>query len=520
MTGVNTRVGAAAVAAALLLAGCGDSGGDAADGAGSGTVRVVTSALAASVDPMAELSASYLRSVGAAEGLMRIQADGSVAPELAEKVEATSPTVWTARLRPDVTFWKGGAVNAAAVVASMERARAENTLAAGLLKDVTVAASDERTVTFTTKEPAYSLPYALAHYQLVVHNAASYPAGSSGTDLATADLTGPYRITGFESDRQMVLERNDRWWGGTPGLAKVAVRKVADPQARAQIALSGQAEIVQDLPTDRAKELAAAPDMSLVAKPAANTVTVYLNPSSAAAPALADQRVRRALAWGVDRQEVVNLATNGLSVPAPSWLASNPAFPDAANQGYTRFDKATAERLLDEAGWTLGADGKRAKSGKPLTVRLLTFGAEAATGEVLQAQWGRLGIDVQVRNVESSLINQSIETGDWDAVTQAWTTLGDTPKLIAAQIGPDGAANHGRYTDARIPGLLAQAAGAADEAQRTAAVYELNKLVAELAPSIPVHPRVLATGIADTVTGFVAHPLQYENIVQPKMTLG
>ncbi|MEJ3750072.1 ABC transporter substrate-binding protein [Actinomycetes bacterium KLBMP 9797] len=509
---MRTLLGAA-VAAVLLLAGCGDGadqGGAGADQGGAGTLRVATSALAASVDPVAELSASYLRSVGAAEGLMRIQADGTVAPELAEKVEATAPTVWTATLRAGVTFWQGGTVDAAAVVASMERARADNTLAAGLLKDVTVAATGARTVTFTTKEPAYSLPYALSHYQLVIHN---YKDG-------TADLTGPYRITGFESDRRMVLERNERWWGGTPGLARVEVRKVADPQARAQIALSGQAEIVQDLPTERAAELKAAPGIALVAKPAANTVTVYLNPASAAAPALADRRVRQALAWGVDRQEVVNLATNGLSVPAPSWLASNPAYPDAATQGYTRFDKATAERLLDEAGWTRAGNGTRVKDGEKLTLRLLTFGAEAATGEVLQAQWGRLGVDVRVQNVESSLINQQIDKGDWDAVTQAWTTLGDTAKLMAAQVGPGGAANHGQYTEPRIAGLLAQATGAAGEAQRTAAVYALNEVMVELAPLIPVHPRVLATGVSDQVTGFVAHPLQYENIVQPAMTVG
>jgi peptide/nickel transport system substrate-binding protein len=504
--------------ALLVVAACG-AGADADPGGRPGTLRIATSALAASVDPMAEVSASYLRSVGAAEGLMRIQADGSVVPELAETVVATTPTVWTATLRPGVTFWKGGTVDAAAVVASMERARAENTLAAGLIKDVRIAATGERTVTFTTAEPSYGLPAALAHYQLVIHGTASYPPGAAGTDPAVADLTGPYRITGFESDRQMVLERNDRWWGGTPGLSRIEVRKVADAQARAQIALSGQAEIIQDLPTDRAGELRTAPAMALVAKPAANTVTVYLNPSSAAAPALADRRVRQALAWGVDRQEVVTLATNGLSVPAPSWLASNPAFPDATTQGYTRFDRATAERLLTEAGWVPGPDGKRARDGKPLTIRLLTFGAEAPTGEVLQAQWRKLGIDVQVRNVESTLVNQSIEKGDWDAVTQAWTTLGDTAKLIAAQIGPGGAANYGEYTDPRIPGLLEQAAGAPRQEQRTAAVYELNTVMADLVPSIPVHPRVLATGISTRVTGFVAHPLQYENIVQPRMTL-
>jgi ABC-type transport system substrate-binding protein len=121
--------------------------------------------------------------------------------------------------------------------------------------------------------------------------------------------------------------------------------------------------------------------------------------------------------------------------------------------------------------------------------------------------------------VEGSLITQSIEKGDWDAVIQAWTTLGDTPRLIAGQIGPGGAVNHGGYTDPRIPALLQTAESAPQEARRTAAIYDLNKIMVEVVPSIPIHPRVLATATSDRLTGFVPHPLQYENIIQPKMTL-
>lgn len=506
-----------AASSLLLLAACGSGGDPANAGSGTGgTLRLATSALAASVDPVVDLSASYLRSVGAAEGLMRIRADGSVAPELAESVEATSPTAWSVTLRPGVTFWKGGAVDAKAVVASLERSRT-HALAAGLLKDVTIAATGDLTLTLTTKEPAYNLPYALGHYQLVIHNAASYPEGTDASTPATADLTGPYRVTEFESDRRMVLNRNDTWWGGRPGLARVEVQEVTDGQARAEMSLSGQADIVQDLPFERATEVESARGLTLVAKPGATTAAVYLNPAS---PALADVRVRQALAWGVDRPEVVTLATNGLSVPSPSWLASNPAFPDAAKQGYTSYDAAKARQLLDEAGWVAGSDGRRSKAGKPLTFRLLTFGQEAKSGEVLQAQWAELGIEVQVRNVESSLIKQAVDSGDWDAVMQAWTTLGDTPKLIAGQIGPGGAANHGAYTDPRVPDLLQQAGGAPGAAERSEALYELNKIMIELVPLIPVHPRVVTTVTSDKVKGFVAHPLQYENIVQPTMTIG
>lgn len=516
MSTVLSRLRAGLAASSVLLLAACSGGGDPADAATGGTVRVATSTLAASVDPVVDLSASYLRSVGAAEGLMRIQADGSVAPELAESVEATSPTVWSVRLRPGVTFWKGGAVDARAVVASLERSR-KHTFAAGLLEDVTIAATGDLTLTLTTAEPAYNLPYALGHYQLVVHNAASYPDGTDASKPGSADLTGPYRVTEFESDRRMVLERNDTWWGGKPGLARVEVTEVADGQARAQMGLSGQADIVQDLPFERAAEVESAPGLTLVAKPGATTAAVYLNQAS---PAFADVRVRQALAWGVDRPEVVKLATSGLSVPSSSWLASNPAFPDAARQGYTSHDAAKAKQLLDEAGWVAGSDGKRSKDGRPLTFRLLTFGQEAKSGEVLQAQWARLGVDVQVRNVESALIKQAIDSGDWDAVMQAWTTLGDTPKLMAGQIGPGGAANHGKYADPRVATLLQQAGGAPEAARRTEALYELNTVMIELVPLIPVHPRVVATATSDKVKGFVAHPLQYENIVQPTMTIG
>jgi hypothetical protein len=107
-------------------------------------------------------------------------------------------------------------------------------------------------------------------------------------------------------------------------------------------------------------------------------VAAYLNPGSKEAPALADVRVRQALGWGVDREELVKLATNGLTKPSPSWLASNPGYQEAASTGFTSFDGTKAANLLDEAGWKL-VDGKREKDGRPFVLRLLTFGAEAAT---------------------------------------------------------------------------------------------------------------------------------------------
>lgn len=486
---------------------------------GGDELTVVTSVIAATLDPAAEQSASYLRAHGAGESLLRIAADGSIVPQLAASYEQTSTTTWDVMLRDGATFWSGAPVTPDLVVASLERTRQLNTLGRGLIDGVRIRALDATTVRFETDAFAPDLPAALAHYQLQIYNPAAYGEQPGGDDAARADLTGPFRLTSFSSLREMTLERFAGWWGPPPAIARVVVRQVEDPQTRAEVAIAGQADVVQDLPTDQLERIEEAEGLEVVGAPAANTVTVYLNPHSPMTDALGDVRVRQALAWGIDRDEVVELATNGLSVPASSWLASSPAFPLAATEGYTHYDPERADRLLTEAGWPLEG-GKRMKDGERLSFRLLTFGVEQRTGEVLQAQWARLGIDVAVSNVDSTLITQNLESGDWDAVTQAWTSLGATPALIASQVAFDGAGNHSGLQIDGVPELLDTARSAPAEADRVEALYALNRILVEHVHGIPVHPRSQATAVAADVHGFVPHPLQYENVVQPDMTIG
>jgi ABC-type transport system substrate-binding protein len=499
----------------LVLAGCA-SGERAADGG----LTLAVAKINATLDPAESLTTSYLRSYGAGESLAKIQEDGSVAPELAESIEQTAPDTWTVVLREGAVFHSGAPVDAEAVRASLERSAAENELAGDLLQGLTVTVIDPRTLTVRSTGPAPFLGYTLSHYELQIHNVAAYRALTGPAGPADADLTGPFRVVGFDAEREVTLERNPDWWGPAPAVETIMVQQVADPEARAQIALAGQADIVDLLPSSAVPELEAADGLTLAGAPAANTVAVYLNPASPAAPALADQRVRQALAWAVDRVAVAEIAGEGLTEPAPSWLASNPAYPQADEQGFTRFDRELAGRLLDETGWVRGPDGRRAKDGVPLAFRLQTWGTEGPTGEVLQAQWDALGADVELSHVDNTLVQQARERGDWDAQTAAFTTLGNVPSLFAVQLTPGGSGNYGGYDLPQAVDLVERANAAADEQTRTAAVLELNALHAEVVPAVPVHPRPQATAVADRVGGFVPHPLQYENLVQPGITLG
>lgn len=515
MRRLSTTVGAALL---LLLAACSGSAGTPAGGDPT-TLAVAVARMNASLDPAEASTTSYLRAYGAGESLSRIQADGSVAPELAERVQRTGPSTWTATLRAGSRFQKGAPVTADAVRASLERSRAGNEFAADLLDGVRVSVQDPRTVRFDTAGPSPFLDYTLSHYELQIHNVASYAGLTGPAGPGNADLTGPFRVTGFGADRNLDLERNPSWWGPAPSVQRVQVQRVADGQARTQVALAGQADVVDLLPGDAVARLRDADGVRLEGAPAANTVTVYLNPSSPAAPALADQRVRQALAWAVNREEAAEVAGEGLTTPAPSWLSSNPAYPQADQQGYPRFDPARAARMLDEAGWVAGPDGMRAKGGQPLRFRLQTWGTEQATGEALQAQWSAIGVGVDLSYVDSTLVNQARQRGDWDAQTAAFTTLGDVPSLFDTQMGPDGSGNYGRFRIPRSAELVARANAGRTEQERTAAILALNELMSTVVPSIPVHPRPQITAVSARLSGFVPHPLQYENLVRPDYVL-
>lgn len=527
------RAAVGAVAAALVAAACG--GGESAqrEPAASDTTRasvtavdpeseltIVTFRVAGSLDPVMSLSASYLRSHGAGEALMKIATDGSIKPELAKSLDQTSPTTWALALRPNVTFWSGAPVDAAAVKASLERTRALDSFGGVNLKDVDIAVVDPLTLSLTTPEPRYTLPAALSFYQLLIHNAASYGPAASGSDLKAADLTGPLRPVSFTAKSEMVLERNPRYWGGPGPIRKLTVREVADPQARAQVALAGQATIVQDIPADRAKEIKNANGpLSLVAFPAANTNAIYLNPASAKSPGLADARVRQALGWGTDRAQLVEIATEGFSKPLSSWLASNPSVPEAAAQGFTSFDAAKSRRLLDEAGWRMGPAGLRQKDGQDLTVRLMTWGTEKAMGEVVQAQWKRIGVKVELSHSDHNVIEAARKANDWDAFTEAWTSLGDTASLLANKVGRTGAGNYAKVDSQLVEDLLAKARTAPDAAERKKALLDINAFMVDNVPLVPTYPRLQLTAVAKTVKGFVPHPLQYENIILPGLGL-
>jgi peptide/nickel transport system substrate-binding protein len=470
-------------------------------------LRIITQRIQPGLDPVhdnGDAIGGALRSLGAAEGLLRISATAEPELELASRMELVDPTTWVVALRPGVRFWSGRAVDAGAVVESLERSRALALPAAALLQGVRIDAPDDLTVRFQSDGPLPGLPLNLANEWLVIHNAQTYGPRTNSFDVGAADLTGAFRVTAFEPGERTLLARNDGYWGVPARMQRVRFEQIVDTDARALAALAGEAHSVRTIASSFAAQIDRSRTMRLVSVTNASTGMVYLN---TAKPPFDEVRVRQALAWAVDRDEMVELAHDGRGTPYPSWLAAHPSYPEARKVGYVRQDLAKAAQLLDQAGWRLAPGGRvRAKDGVPLRFRVYWFNLNRPQAEILQAQWARVGAEVEVQGTaDASFTNTRRAAGDWDAIIEQWNTVGDPAAVLSRHVGASGALNYARFQDAELEHLLAGFAALTEPEARHEQALRVNARHAELVPFIPLTSQDRLTAVNRRVRNYAPH---------------
>ncbi len=469
--------------------------------------------IAASLDPVEPLTSSYLRSLGAAEALFKVTTTGEVEPSLAESAEEVNETTWEISLRPDATFWSGKAIDADAVIASLERSKSLDLQAEPFLTGLSFSKVDDYVLQVETEQENQPVPLNLSYYQTVIHN-----ADMTYEDIDSMDLSGMFKVTSYTPKQKMELEWNENYWGETPSITHIVHEQISDAQTRALSVQSGSSHIAIKAPVTSLSQFAESEDGEIISAPPANTQTIYFNLDR---PQFQDEKVRQALAWGLNREELVELGAEGQSMPVSTWLGSNPAYEDAKDAVYPEYDSGKAEALLEEAGWEKDdSDGIRYKNGEALIVKLMTWGDDQALGETIQNQWSQIGVQVEVQHGDYSLIQTARESGEWDASIEAWSTFGDEHALLTGQYSPDASGNYGGYEDEQTNKLLDQLAEATDSETKQKLALKVNEHVAKQAPVISLYPRPQLTAVSNSLKGFKAHFRQFENIVHADLSLG
>jgi peptide/nickel transport system substrate-binding protein len=295
---------------------------------------------------------------GVVETLVALDAAGGPVPGLAVSWQRQDARTWRFELRQGVAFHDGSPLTAAAVVTALRyisSVPAPPRAIAGIGLQAIAAGPDAVLVSTTAPDPI--LPLRLSSGSLGILAPAAY-AGSGNPDVIGTG-TGPLQLIEVNGTQGASLVRYDDYWGEQAAAARITVRYVPDPQARALAVLAGDANVAEGLPQASLAELSAAPGVVVESYPAARTIELLMNQS---APPFSDIRVRRAVTAAIDRPALAAQVLAGTALPAADLFG--PAVPWGATEPPPGPDLDKARRLLAEAGYG---------PGRSLSVRLWTF---------------------------------------------------------------------------------------------------------------------------------------------------
>ncbi len=324
---------------------------------------------------------------------------------------------------------------------------------------------------------------------------------------------GPFVVGGYQSGSTITLANNPHWAGPAPGFKQVSMRLIADTAALQANLLSGDIDIDNSLTIDQALALQKQyPDR--FAYSYAPSLTYFHIDASGTNPVLADPRVRRALLLAVDRRAINERLYGGKVTLAPSFVSpKNPDFDPSVP--LAPYDPAAARRLLDEAGWTPGADGtRRNAAGQRLSIEFLGaagFRINELLQAVMQNAWKAVGVEVTLRTEPSrTLFGQTTKHRAFPGlVMYSWTSnVGESPRLILGSDMVPGesnnwsGANFTGFSDPAFDAAVETAETELDPAKRRAAWSTMQHIYAERLPALPLWINVIPQALPTWLRGF------------------
>lgn len=256
--------------------------------------------------------------------------------------------------------------------------------------------------------------------------------------------SGPFTIDKIDNTAQtIVLKPNEKWWGNKPLLDQVVFRQMED-SADIPAFKNGEIDRVRVGNKARRQQVEGAPNMEIRTTPRLVTNVFVFNSK---APSLKDVNVRKALWQGIDREQLRQVRFNGLDYsekPLNSGLfySFQPEYED--NMPVT-FDKAAAEKTLQDAGYAKGSDGFYAKDGQKLTVKYTTFGDDPMTtalSQTVQNQLKAIGVDLQIDLRPSASFGEAMEKKDYDFLAMGWSPSSNSPLGSICQTMCSGQSNN------------------------------------------------------------------------------
>lgn len=455
----------------------------------------------ASLDPHGknEQPASRVR-IQMFETLVNTDAEMNIHPGLAESWEQIDEQTWEFKLREGVLFHNGEELTANDVLYTFARAKEAPEVAhivAAMLDLDACEALDTYTVRLVTTEPFGPMLTHLAHPAAgaIVNEKATEEAGDEFGIKPVG--TGPFKFVSWDIQEQIVLERYEDYWGEPAKTQRIVFRPISENTVRTIELETGAVHIAYDIPPNDVAKVEENDALQMIR--ASNFSTTYVGFNCAKEP-FDDVRVRQAINYAVNMDEIVEAVYKGTGSPAKGALGPNVRFSNQDLEPY-EYDPDKAIELLAEAGY---GDGDI-----ELVIWTNDNQLRVDIATMMVFQLSQVGITASQETVEWGAYLDDTAAGKHDLFILGWTTVtGDADYGLYAlfhssQHGEAG--NRTFYTDERVDELLDEARAALDE-DRGALYYEAQQIIRDDAPWIFTWTGEDLVGADARIDGFELHP--------------
>ena len=433
------------------------------------------------------------------DGLVALSPARKIVPDLA-KSWTVSPNglTYTFNLRQDVTFQDGTPLDAAAYVATLQRLINPATKAA-------IQASRLGSVAAITQSGKYSFsiklkaPYPFLLFQLSDsgHFSPLSPAAlkAEGAGFGRKPVsTGPWQVQQWVTGSQIVLARNPNYkWGpsfvhaGPPSIASVVFRIVTNDAAQTAALQSGELDVLNPVPSASVPRIQSSGQYTLLKALALQSTFLEFNVTQAP---FTDVRVRQALNYAVNKQEVLQIGLGGLGQPIYGVVQSNMFnYWSGAKRYAYPYNPQKAQALLAQAGWTV-KNGVEQKNSQPLSFTAVVYNPDTfkRSAEDVQAQLKKIGVTMNIQLLDLNGEIAAVRKGTEQASLFAYAGY-SLPDIFyiwfhSSQIGTG--FNDSRINDPKLDALILKMKTTIDDTARTALLGQLERYVIDKALWIPL----------------------------------
>lgn len=419
----------------------------------------------------------------------------TVEGELVKKYDVSSDgTKYTFILHDNIKFHNGEPLTAEDVKYSIQRIIDLGVRAHQFEMVKEIQTPSEQKVVITLKQPMAPFLTYLAYPMNAIVNKTVIEENGGKLDSADAG-SGPFQLVRWDKGQQLILKKFDDYFvEGLPYLDKVVWKNIPDSTARNTAIRNGEIHINLQLTPKDVTLLQNAEGVKV--KSVTGTYWEYIGLNVDKGP-LKNKKVRQAIAWAVDREALNKIVKLGQAtvlksgpIPPGHWAHLDKAI-------YPKRNLQKARKLLKEAGYPDG-----------FHIQLIVGQNESQVKavQVVKQQLKEVGIEVEVRQLESSIFFSKLGEHDFEMTIVGWVGFVDPDEYLYNIFHTNGKYNQQGYSNPQVDRLLEKGRVTLDREKRKEIYDKAQAIIAKDAPMVFLYANKQSTALTENVKGFVVSP--------------